>query len=123
LALKQSSAVKRLTLVEKILSVALAVLLILAGVAWWETAPPALNPKKPKVSEVTATDLVDQNTYATAQRLMRTALTPEEQTYGQAALRIADHRYCLPRISSASTTSPPHWRKPKPIRKTRSRTS
>jgi small-conductance mechanosensitive channel len=95
LALKQSSAVKRLTLVEKILSVALAVLLILAGVAWWETAPPALNPKKPKVSEVTATDLVDQNTYATAQRLMRTALTPEEQTYGQAALRIADHELDL----------------------------
>jgi small-conductance mechanosensitive channel len=87
--------VKRLTFVEKILSVALAVLLILAGVAWWETAPPALNPKKPKVSEVTATDLVDQNTYATAQRLIRTAFTPEEQTYGQAALRIADHELDL----------------------------
>jgi small-conductance mechanosensitive channel len=80
----KSSAVKRLTLAEKILSVALAVLLILAGVAWWETAPPTLNPKKPKVSEVTATDLVDQNTYATAQRLMRTAFTPEEQAHGQA---------------------------------------
>ena len=86
---------KRLTLVEKILSVALAVLLILAGVAWWETSPPALNPKKPKVSEVTATDLVDQNTYATAQRLMRTAFTPEEQAHGQAALRIADHELDL----------------------------
>ncbi len=86
---------KRLTLVEKILSAALAVLLILAGVAWWETAPPALNPKKPKVSEVTATDLVDQNTYATAQRLMRTAFTPEEQAHGQAALRIADHELDL----------------------------
>jgi small-conductance mechanosensitive channel len=95
LALKKSSAVKRLTLVEKILSAALAVLLILAGVAWWETAPPTLNPKKPKVSEVTATDLVDQNTYATAQRLMRTAFTPEEQAYGQAALRIADHELDL----------------------------
>ena len=76
---------KRLTLAEKILSVALAVLLILAGAAWWRTAPPALNPKKPKVSEVTATDLVDQNTYAIAQRLMQTAFTPEEQTYGQTA--------------------------------------
>jgi small-conductance mechanosensitive channel len=86
---------KRLTLVEKIASAALAVLLILAGVAWWETAPPALNPRKPKASEVTATDLVDQNTYATAQRLMRTAFTPEEQTYGQAALRIADHELDL----------------------------
>ena len=86
---------KRLTLVEKILSAALAVLLILAGVAWWETAPPTLNPKKPKASEVTTTDLVDQGTYATAQRLMRTALTPEEQTYGQAALRIADHELDL----------------------------
>jgi small-conductance mechanosensitive channel len=87
--------VKRLTLVEKILSIALAVLLILAGVAWWETAPPTLNPKKPKVSEVTATDLVDQNTYAIAQRLMRTAFTAEEQAYGQAALRIADHELDL----------------------------
>ena len=86
---------KRLTLVEKILSAALAVLLILAGVAWWETAPPTLNPKKSKAAEVTATDLVDQNTYATAQRLMRTAFTPEEQTYGQAALRIADHELDL----------------------------
>jgi small-conductance mechanosensitive channel len=87
--------VKRLTRVEKILSVVLALLLILAGVAWRETAPPTLNPKKPKVSEVTATDLVDQNTYATAQRLMRTAFTPEEHTYGQAALRIADHELDL----------------------------
>jgi small-conductance mechanosensitive channel len=95
LALNQSSAVKRLTLVEKILSAALAVLLILAGVAWWETAPPTLNPKKPKASEVTTTDLVDQATYATAQRLMRTAFTPEEQTYGQAALRVADHELDL----------------------------
>jgi small-conductance mechanosensitive channel len=95
LALEKISAVKRFTLVEKILSAALAVLLILAGVAWWETAPPALNPKKPKVSEVTATDLVDQNTYATAQRLMRTAFAAEEQTYGQAALRIADHELDL----------------------------
>jgi small-conductance mechanosensitive channel len=95
LALKKSSAVKRLTLVEKILSGALAVLLILAGVAWWETAPPTLNPKKPKASEVTATDLVDQNTYATAQRLMRTAFTAEEQAHGQAALRIADHELDL----------------------------
>lgn len=86
---------KRLTLVEKILSGALAVLLILAGVAWWETAPPALNPKKTKASEVTTTDLVGQDTYATAQRLMRTAFTPEEQTYGQAALRIADHELDL----------------------------
>jgi small-conductance mechanosensitive channel len=87
--------VKRLTLAEKVLTVSLAVLLILAGVAWWETAPPTLNPKKPKVSEVTATDLVDQNTYAAAQRLMRTAFTPEEQSYGQAALRIADHELDL----------------------------
>jgi len=87
--------VKRFTLAEKILSVALAVLLILAGVAWWETAPPALNPKKPKGSEVTATDLVDQNTYATAQRLMQTAFTADEQTFAQSALRIADHELDL----------------------------
>jgi small-conductance mechanosensitive channel len=87
---------KRLSLAEKIMSGALALLLILAGVAWWETAPPASNPKKARAAAaVTSTDLVDQNTYATAQRLMLIALAAEEQTFGQNALRIADHELDL----------------------------
>ena len=87
---------KRLTLAEKILSAALAVLLILAAIAWWETAPPAANPKKARTAAaVTSTDLVDQNTYASAQRLLLVAVTAEEQTYGQNALRIADHELDL----------------------------
>jgi small-conductance mechanosensitive channel len=88
--------VKRLTLAERILSAALAVLLILAAIAWWETAPPAANPKKARAAAaVTSTDLVDQNTYASAQRLLLVAVTAEEQTYGQNALRIADHELDL----------------------------
>jgi small-conductance mechanosensitive channel len=89
--------VKRLTLAERILSAALAVLLILAAIAWWETAPPAANPKKARAAAaaVTSADLVDQNTYASAQRLLLVAVTAEEQTYGQNALRIADHELDL----------------------------
>jgi small-conductance mechanosensitive channel len=87
--------VKRLTVAERILSIALALLLISAGVAWWETAPQTPRSKKTSLAAVTTTDLVDQNTYATAQRLMQAAFTPEEQTFGQSALRIADHELDL----------------------------
>ena len=86
---------KRLTLAEKLLSGALGVSLILAGVAWWKTAPPTLRARKTQAAAITSTDLVDQNTYSTAQRLAQTAVTPEEQTFGQSALRIADHELDL----------------------------
>jgi small-conductance mechanosensitive channel len=88
-------AVKRFTLAEKLLSGALGLSLILAGVAWWKTAPPTLRTRKAQVAAITSTDLVDQNTYATAQRLAQMAATPEEQTLGQSALRIADHELDL----------------------------
>jgi len=87
--------VKRLRLAEKILGVGLALLLILAGVAWWKTAPPTLHFRKTHVAAVTTTDLVDQNTYLTAQRLMQLALSPEEHALGQSALRISDHELDL----------------------------
>jgi len=87
--------VKRLTLAEKLLSGALGVSLILAGVAWWKTAPPTLRARKTQAAAITSTDLVDQSTYSTAQRLAQTAVTPEEQTFGQSALRIADHELDL----------------------------
>ena len=86
---------KRLTLAEKSLSGALGLSLILAGAAWWKTAPPTLRARKSQVAAITSTDLVDQSTYSTAQRLAQTAVTPEEQGFGQSALRIADHELDL----------------------------
>jgi small-conductance mechanosensitive channel len=87
--------VKRFTLAEKILSGALGLSLILAGVAWWKTAPPTLRARKSQVAAITSTDLVDQSTYSTAQRLMQAASTSEEQSFAQSALRIADHELDL----------------------------
>ncbi len=86
---------KRLTAKERILGAALALLLVLAGVAWWETAPPALHARNAQVAAITDTNLVDQSTYSTAQRLAQIAVTPEEQTYAQSALRVADHELDL----------------------------
>jgi small-conductance mechanosensitive channel len=87
--------VKRFTLTERILGAALVLLLILAGVAWWKTAPPTPHTRKAQVAAITATDLVDQSTYSTAQRLEHIAVTPEEQAYAQSALRVADHELDL----------------------------
>ena len=86
---------KRFTLKERILGAALALLLILAGAAWWKTAPPTLHARKGQVAAITATNLVDQSTYSMAQRLEQIAVTPEEQTYAQSALRVADHELDL----------------------------
>ena len=86
---------KQFTFAERIAGVALGVLLILAGVAWWKTSPPTLRAQKAPTAAITATDLVDQGTYSTAQRLAQIAVTPEEQTYAQSALRVADHELDL----------------------------
>ena len=86
---------KRLTLNEKILSAILGLALILASVAWWKTAPPARHGAKAGAAAVTSADLVDESTYATAQRLAQLAVTQDEQTLSQSALRIADHELDL----------------------------
>jgi small-conductance mechanosensitive channel len=86
---------KRFTLTEKILGVTLGLLLILAGITWWKTAPSAPKARKTAAAAIASTDLVDQTTYVTAQRLAQVAITPEEQTYSQSALRIADHELDL----------------------------
>jgi small-conductance mechanosensitive channel len=86
---------KRLTLTEKILGAALGLLLILASVAWWKTAPPKPGARKSAVAAIASTDLVDQTTYLTAQRLAQVAITPEEQSFSQSSLRIADHELDL----------------------------
>jgi small-conductance mechanosensitive channel len=85
---------KQFTLTEKILSAVLGVLLIAAGIAWWKTAPPTLHATKSNAA-ITSTDLVDQSTYTTAQRLAQLAIAPEEQSFSQSALRIADHELDL----------------------------
>ena len=86
---------KGLTLTEKILGATLGLLLILVGITWWKTAPPAPGTKKSAVAAIAYTDLVDQTTYVTARRLAQVAITPEEQTFSQSALRIADHELDL----------------------------
>jgi small-conductance mechanosensitive channel len=86
---------KHKSILEKILWGTLALLLIAAGIAWWKTAPPTLKTRKNTVAALTATDLVDQSTYTTAQRLSQLALLPEEQAFSQSAARIADHELDL----------------------------
>jgi small-conductance mechanosensitive channel len=85
---------KRFTVTEKILGAVLGLLLIAAGIAWRKTAPP--SPHAPTGNAaITSTDLVDQSTYTTAQRLAQLAIAPEEQSLSQLALRIADHELDL----------------------------
>lgn len=86
---------KRLTFTEKILGATLALLLIVISSAWWKTAPETLRARKTTVAAITSTDLVDHSTYLTAQHLAEVAITPEEQTFSQSALRIADHELDL----------------------------
>jgi small-conductance mechanosensitive channel len=86
---------KRLTVAEKILTAVLALLLIAAGAAWWKTAPPSAKARKKTVAAVTSTDLVDETSYATAQRLSLLALTDDERSLAQSALRVADHELDL----------------------------
>jgi Mechanosensitive ion channel len=87
--------VPRLTLRERIIAAVLGLVMLLATVAWWETAPSTQSAGRRAAVAITATDLVDQSTYATAQRLAQLAVTPEEQSYAQSAVRIADHELDL----------------------------
>jgi Mechanosensitive ion channel len=80
-----------MTVKQKISTLGLVLLLGLAGVAWWKTAPPTAKVTKQRASALAAAALVDETTYTTAQRLALLADTPEEQTYAQSALRVADH--------------------------------
>jgi small-conductance mechanosensitive channel len=80
-----------MTAKQKISTLGLVLLLGLAGVAWWKTAPPTAKVTKQRASALAAAALVDESTYTTAQRLALLADTPEEQSYAQSALRVADH--------------------------------
>jgi hypothetical protein len=80
-----------MTAKQKISTLGLVLLLVLTGVAWWKTAPPTAKVTKQRASALAAAALVDESTYTTAQRLALLADTPEEQSYAQSALRVADH--------------------------------
>jgi small-conductance mechanosensitive channel len=80
-----------MTVAQKISTLVLALLLAAAGIGWWKTAPPTARVTKQRAAALAAAELVDQSTYTTAQRLARLATTPDEQSYAQSALRVADH--------------------------------
>src|SRR3979490_369430 len=80
-----------MTIAQKISTLFLALLLMAARTGWGETAPPPARVTKQRAAALAAAELVDQSTYTTAQRLARLAQTPDEQTYAQSALRVADH--------------------------------
>jgi small-conductance mechanosensitive channel len=80
--------------IQKISAALLTLLLIAAGIAWWQTAPP--SPKAiQRRAAVTSAALVDESTYATAQRMAHLAATPEEQPFATTSLRVADHELAL----------------------------
>src|SRR6202790_381850 len=80
-----------MTVAQKISTLLLALLLAAAGIGWWKTAPPTARVTRRRSATLAAAELVDQSTYTTAQRLARLATTPDEQSYAQSALRVADH--------------------------------
>jgi small-conductance mechanosensitive channel len=80
-----------MTVLQKISTLTLVLLLAVAGAAWWKTAPSTSKVTTRQGDLRAAADLVDQSTYTTAQRLARLAETPAEQSYAQSALRVADH--------------------------------
>jgi small-conductance mechanosensitive channel len=80
-----------MTITQKLATILLILLLAAAGIGWWKTAPPTARVTKQRAAALAAAELVDQSTYTTAQRLAPLAATPEEQSYAQSALRVADH--------------------------------
>lgn len=82
-------------MIQKISAALLAVLLIGAGVAWWQTAPPSPKTIARRAAAVTSAALVDETAYAAAQRMAQLASSPQEQPFVQTALRIADHELAL----------------------------
>ena len=82
-------------MIQKISAALLAVLLIGAGVAWWQTSPPSPKTIARRAAAVTSAALVDETAYATAQRMAQLASSPQEQSFVQTALRVADHELAL----------------------------
>src|SRR6202049_1163037 len=80
-----------MTIAQKLSTTILVLLLAAAGIGWWKTAPPTARVTKQRAAALAAAELVDQSSYTTAQRLARLAQSPDEQSYAQSALRVADH--------------------------------
>jgi small-conductance mechanosensitive channel len=83
------------TLLQTICAGLLALLLIAAGIAWWQTAPPSPKVMQKRAAAMTSAALVDESTYTTAQRVAALATAPAELPFAQSALRIADHEVAL----------------------------
>jgi len=84
-----------MSVLHKVWAAVLALLLIAAAAGWWHTKPPSPTVAKKRAAAVTSAALVDESSYATAQRLAQLATTSEEQPYALSALRIADHELAL----------------------------
>jgi small-conductance mechanosensitive channel len=80
-----------MTVLQKISTLVLSLLLAVAGFAWLKTAPPTSRLTRQRAAALAAAELVDQSTYTTAQRLARLVETADELPYAQSALRVADH--------------------------------
>jgi small-conductance mechanosensitive channel len=81
--------------IQKISAGLLAVLLVAAGIAWWQTSPPSPKTIARRAAAVTSAALVDETAYTTAQRVAQLATSPQEQPFVQTALRVADHELAL----------------------------
>jgi small-conductance mechanosensitive channel len=84
-----------MTMRQKVIALILALLLVMAGIAYWETAPLTAKALRHNVAERAAAELVDDTTYASAQRLNALPATPEELPFAQSALRVSDHELDL----------------------------
>jgi small-conductance mechanosensitive channel len=73
----------------------LTALLLLAGVAYWHTAPPTAKAVRKALAAHAAAQIVDDTPYTTAASLALLPAAAEEQPFAQAALRTADHELDL----------------------------
>jgi small-conductance mechanosensitive channel len=80
---------------HKLSAAVLGLLLLLAGIGWWQTKPATLDAHQRHAAAAGSAALVDESTYATAQRLAQLATSAEEQPYVATALRLADHELAL----------------------------
>jgi small-conductance mechanosensitive channel len=91
-----------MSVLQKTAAAALIALLAATGYGLWATNQSAATPVRAlkgsstaAESTASATPVIDQNTFLTAQRLARLADTSEEQPLAQAALQTADHELDL----------------------------
>jgi len=86
-----------MSLLQRVLGVALGALLVGAVLAWWRTAPQRALAETTAAAAVvnggasTAADLVDQGAYETALRLLGETSNAQDFAFAQTALRLADH--------------------------------